>query len=56
MNYLYQEKLDIEKGTGLVLGCFAPLHKGHLDLIYRVKKENNGGVFVIVCGYDGDRG
>lgn len=56
MNYLYQEKLDIEKGTGLVLGCFAPLHKGHLDLIYRAKKENLGGVFVIVCGYDGDRG
>ena len=56
MNYFYQEKLDISKGVGLVLGCFAPLHKGHLDLIYKSKKENLGGTFVIVCGYKGDRG
>lgn len=56
MNYVYQEKLDLNKGIGIVLGSFSPLHKGHLDLIYRAKKERLGGVMVIVCGYDGDKG
>ena len=39
-----------------MFGAFAPLHSGHLDLIYRAKKECDGGVVVISCGYDGDKG
>lgn len=56
MNYVYQEKLNLDNGIGIVLGSFSPLHKGHLDLIYKAKKERLGGVMVIVCGYDGDKG
>ena len=56
MNYMYQEPLNFEKGVGVVLGSFSPLHKGHMDLIYRAKKECAGGTFVIVCGYKGDKG
>ena len=44
------------KRVGVVFGSFAPLHQGHLDLIYRAKKENDGGCIVIVCGFDGDKG
>lgn len=46
------------KNIGVVLGCFCPLHQGHLDLILQAKKENDG-VIVIVCGQnneDDDRG
>ena len=42
--------------VGIVFGSFAPLHQGHLDLIMRAKKENSGGVIVIVCGFQGDKG
>lgn len=51
----YQKQLE---GTrfGIVFGSFAPLHQGHLDLIMRAKKENDGGCIVIVCGYEGDKG
>ncbi len=42
--------------VGIVFGSFAPLHQGHLDVIMRAKKENDGGCIVIVCGYDGDKG
>lgn len=56
MNYTYQQPLDYSKGVGVVLGCFSPLHKGHLDLIYKAKKECLGGVIVVCCGYDYDRG
>lgn len=55
MLHTYQKPLRGEK-IGVVFGSFAPLHQGHLDLIMRAKKENDGGCIVIVCGYDGDKG
>ena len=55
MIFSYQKPLS-GKRVGIVFGSFAPLHQGHLDLIYRAKKENDGGAIVIVCGYDGDKG
>lgn len=54
MQYAYQKKLNGD--VGIVFGSFAPLHQGHLDLIMRAKKENPGGVIVVSCGYDGDKG
>lgn len=55
MLHSYQKPLK-GKSIGVVFGSFAPLHQGHLDLIYRAKKENDGGCIVIVCGFDGDKG
>ena len=55
MIHTYQKPLS-GKRVGVVFGSFAPLHQGHLDLIMRAKKENDGGAIVIVCGYDGDKG
>jgi NadR type nicotinamide-nucleotide adenylyltransferase len=55
MLYSYQKPLK-GKSVGVVFGTFAPLHQGHLDLIMRAKKENDGGCVVIVDGRDGDRG
>ena len=55
MIHSYQKPLS-GKSVGIVFGSFAPLHQGHLDLIYRAKKENDGGALVIVCGFDGDKG
>jgi NadR type nicotinamide-nucleotide adenylyltransferase len=55
MIHSYQKPLS-GKNVGIVFGSFAPLHQGHLDLIMRAKKENDGGALVIVCGYDGDKG
>lgn len=55
MFHSYQKPLK-GKNVGVVFGSFAPLHQGHLDLIMRAKKENDGGALVIVCGYDGDKG
>ncbi len=55
MLHTYQKPLTGER-VGVVFGSFAPLHQGHLDLIMRAKKENDGGCIVIVCGYDGDKG
>lgn len=55
MIHSYQKPLS-GKSVGVVFGSFAPLHQGHLDLIMRAKKENEGGAIVIVCGYDGDKG
>lgn len=55
MLHAHQTPLKGDK-IGIVFGSFAPLHQGHLDLIMRAKKENDGGCIVIVCGYDGDKG
>lgn len=55
MNYVSQKKLQ-GQSIGIVLGCFAPLHQGHLDVIMRAKKENDGGCLVIISGYENDRG
>lgn len=55
MTYTYQKKLN-GSTIGVVFGSFSPLHQGHLDVIMRAKKENDGGCIVIVCGYDGDKG
>lgn len=54
MLHVYQKPLDGD--VGVVFGSFAPLHRGHLDIIFRAKKENSGGVIVIVCGEDNDKG
>ena len=51
----YQKPLH-GKRIGVVFGSFAPLHQGHLDVIMKAKKENDGGCIVIVCGFDGDKG
>lgn len=48
-------KLNGEK-IGIVFGCYAPMHQGHLDVIFRAKKECDAGVIIIVCGDDHDRG
>ena len=55
MIHSYQKPLSGQR-VGVVFGSFAPLHQGHLDLIMRAKKENDGGAIVIVCGFDGDKG
>lgn len=36
---------------GIVFGGYCPLHKGHMDVIMRAKK-NNDKVILVVCGYD----
>lgn len=41
---------------GVVLGSFAPMHQGHLDLIMRAKKNNTGGCAIIVSGFSNDKG
>lgn len=43
------------KTLGVVFGTFAPMHRGHVNLIQQAKTENDG-VVVIVSGYEGDRG
>ena len=47
---IYGEKI------GIAFGCYAPMHQGHLDLIFKAKKECDAGVIIIVCGSDNDRG
>ena len=53
MHQVYQKPLT-GKSIGVVFGTFAPLHQGHLDMIMRAKKENDGGVIVICCGNNTD--
>ena len=55
MNYVKQRMLT-GTNVGIVFGCFAPLHQGHLDAIMRAKKENDGGCLVVLSGYENDRG
>ena len=51
---VWQPELIGDK-IGVVFGSFAPLHRGHMDLIMKAKKENDG-CLVIVCGNEGDKG
>ena len=49
--------MNIIKNTvGIAFGCYAPMHQGHLDLIFKAKRECSEGVIIIVCGSDTDRG
>ncbi|CYU84398.1 cytidyltransferase [Streptococcus suis] len=45
----------MKQTVAVVFGTFAPMHKGHLDLIERAKLAC-GQVCVMVSGYDKDRG
>ena len=54
MGNLYKDKLSGSR-IGIVFGAFAPCHIGHLEVILKAKKENDGCV-VIVCGEDEDCG
>ena len=45
----------MKKTVGIVFGTFAPLHRGHVDLIQRTKKQFDK-VVVVVSGYKDDRG
>lgn len=38
---------------GICFGGYCPLHRGHLDLIFKSKKVNDLTI-VVVCGYDGE--
>lgn len=54
VNYQVYQKPLSGKTVGIVFGTFAPLHQGHLDMIYRAKKENDAGVIVVCCGNETD--
>ena len=43
------------KTVGIVFGTFAPMHRGHIDLIIKAKRICDS-VKVIVSGREGDRG
>lgn len=45
----------MNKQVAVIFGTFAPMHKGHIDLIQRAKRECSRAV-VIVSGYEQDRG
>lgn len=45
----------MKKQVAVIFGTFAPMHKGHIDLIQRAKRECSRAV-VIVSGYEEDRG
>ena len=41
--------------VGIVFGTFAPMHRGHMDVV-NIAKEEMDKVVVICCGHEGDRG
>ncbi|MCP1639614.1 NadR type nicotinamide-nucleotide adenylyltransferase [Streptococcus gallinaceus] len=45
----------MKKQVAVIFGTFAPMHKGHIDLIQRAKRECSRAI-VIVSGYGNDRG
>ncbi|ABP90940.1 transcriptional regulator [Streptococcus suis 05ZYH33] len=45
----------MKQAVAVIFGTFAPMHKGHIDLIQRAKRECDRAV-VIVSGYKNDRG
>ncbi|HEL2575111.1 TPA: AAA family ATPase [Streptococcus suis] len=45
----------MKKTVAVIFGTFAPMHKGHIDLIQRAKRACDRAV-VIVSGYENDRG
>ncbi len=45
----------MKKTVAVIFGTFAPMHKGHIDLVQRAKRECDRAV-VIVSGYQNDRG
>ncbi|MFC0232978.1 AAA family ATPase [Vagococcus entomophilus] len=54
MGNLYKEKVRGED-IAIIFGTFAPLHRAHIDLINRAKREHDA-VILVVSGYGGDRG
>lgn len=40
---------------GIVLGCFIPLHAGHMKMI-RYAADTCKSLIIVVCGHKGDRG
>lgn len=41
------------KKIGICFGGYCPMHRGHLDVIMKAKKQCDK-VFVVVCGYDNE--
>lgn len=52
---MVQRKLLEGNKIGVVFGTMAPMHVGHMSLVMKAKRENDG-VVVIVSGYKNDRG
>ena len=45
--------MDMVNKIGICFGGYCPMHRGHLDVIMKAKKQCDR-VFVIVCGYDNE--